>query len=102
LKEHPHAETVHTKAEPNTTPTITPRKAPTPNPTTTFPELEIEYPDSDVGRPRQTPIVSQDDCESVNPPSANTRHQHKGRTITEDSLFHMMDVPILTQPFTNQ
>ncbi len=103
LKECAHAERVLTKAEPNPTPTTTPSAMPTANPTTTFPELKNEYSDSDVGRPRQTPVVSQDYYESISPPSAkNTRHQRRGRTIIEDFLFHMMDVPTPTQPFTNQ
>jgi hypothetical protein len=97
LKNRPHTERVHTKAESNPTPTTTPRNAPTANPPTTFPGLKIEYPDSDVGRPRQTPVVSQNDNKSLSPPSANTHHQHKGRTITEDFIFHMMDIPTLTQ-----
>jgi hypothetical protein len=49
LKEHAHAERVLTKAELNPTPTTTPRAVSTANPTTTFPDLEIQYPDSDVG-----------------------------------------------------
>ncbi len=63
-------------------PTTTPRAAPTANPTTSFPDLEFKYPDRDVGQPRQTPVVSQDDHKSVSPPSANTRHQYRRRTIT--------------------
>jgi hypothetical protein len=102
LKEHAHAERVLTKAEPNPIPTTTPSVALTANPTTSFPYLEIKYPDSDVGRPRQTPVVSQDNHESVSPPSANTHHQRRGRTITEDFLLHMVDVPTPTQPFTTQ
>ncbi len=100
FKERAHAERVLTKAELNPTPTTTPSAAPTTNPTTSFPDLKIEYPDSDVGRPWQTPVVSQDDHESVSPPSANTHHQRRGRTIIEDFLFHMMDVLTPTQPFT--
>ncbi len=53
-----------------------------------------------MGRPWQTPVVSQDDHESVSPPSANTRHQRRGKTITEDFLFHMIDMPLPTQRFT--
>ncbi len=102
LKERTHAERVLAKAEPNPTPTTTPRAAPTTNPTTTFPDLEIEHPDSDVGRPWQIPVVTQDDYKSVSPPSTNTGHQHRGSTITEDFLFHMMDVPTPTQLFTTQ
>jgi hypothetical protein len=102
LKKCAHAERVCTKAEINPTPTTTPSAEPTTNPTITFPELEIEYLDMDVGQPRQTPVVSQDDYESISSPAANTHHQCKGRTMTEDFLFHIMDVPTCTQPFTNQ
>ncbi len=102
LNKRAHTERVLTKAETNLTPTTTPSAAPTANPTTTFPYLEIEYPDSDVGRTRKTSVVSQDNHKSVSPPSANTHHQCRGRTITEDFLFHMMDVPTPTQPFTTR
>jgi hypothetical protein len=102
LKERAHAERVLTEAEPNPIPTTTPSAAPTANPTTTFSDLKIEYPNSDMGRPRQTPVVSQDNYKSISPPSANTRHQRRGRTIIEDFLFHMIDVPTPTQHFTNQ
>jgi hypothetical protein len=102
LKEHAQAEGVLTKAEPNPTTTTAPKAMPTANLTNLFPDLKIECPDSDVGRPWQTPVVSQDDHESVSPPTANTRHQRRGRTITKDFLFHMMDVPTPTQPFTTQ
>jgi hypothetical protein len=102
LKECAHAERVLTKAESNPTPTTTPRAAPTADPTNTFPDLKIEYPDSDVGQPWQTPVLSQDNHKSISPPSTNTCHQHRGRTITEDFLFHMMDVPTPTQPFTTR
>jgi hypothetical protein len=101
-KEHAHFERVLTKTEPNPTPTTMPSAAPTANPTTTFPDLEIKYSDSDVGQPWQTPVVSQDNYKSVSPSSTNTRHQRRGRTITEDFLFHMMDVLTLTQPFNTQ
>jgi hypothetical protein len=60
LKERTHTERVLTKAEPNLTPTTTPSSVPTAKPTTTFPELEIEYPVIDVGQPRRTPVVSED------------------------------------------
>ena len=102
LKERTYAERVLTKAQPNPTPTTTPKAAPNATPTTAFPDLKIECPASDVGGPRQTPVVSQDDYQSVSPPSANTCHQCRGRTITEDFLLHVMDVPTPTQPFTNQ
>jgi hypothetical protein len=104
LKKHAHAKRVLTKAEPNPTPNTTPRAVTAANPTTSFPDLEIEYPGRDVGRPRQTPVpvVLQDKHKSVSPPSANIRHQCRGRNITEDFLFHMMDMPTPTQPFTTR
>jgi hypothetical protein len=102
LKERAQAVRVLTKAKPNPTPTTTPSTEPTANPTTSFPDLEIEFPDSNVGQPRQTLVVSQDNHKSVSPPSGNTHHQRRGRTITEDFLFHMMDVPTPTQPFTTR
>jgi hypothetical protein len=46
-----------------------------------------------------TPLVSQDDDDA---PSANTQLQQKKRTITQDYLFHTMDIPFQTQPFTNK
>ncbi len=49
LEERAHAERVLTKAELNPTPTTTLSAAPNTNPTTSFPDLEIEYPYSDVG-----------------------------------------------------
>jgi hypothetical protein len=102
LKKPAHAERVLTKVEPNPKPATTPSAAPTANPTTNFPDLKIKYPNSDVEQPQHTPVVSQDNHESVSPPSANISHQCRGRTITEDFLFHMMDVPTPTQPFTTQ
>jgi hypothetical protein len=102
LKERAHAERMLNEAEPNPTPTTTPSAAPTTNPTTTFPDLEIRYPNSDVGPPRKTPVASQDDYESVSQLYANTRQQCRDRTITEDFLFHMMDMYTPTQPFTTQ
>jgi hypothetical protein len=75
---------------------------PATKPTTTSAQLEIEYPDIDLGQLQSTPVVSQDNYDSVSPPTANTCHQRKGRIITEDFLLHMMDAPTLTQPFINQ
>ncbi len=51
LKERAHFERGLTKAEPNPTPTTKPRAAPTVHPTTIFPELKIEYLNSNKGRP---------------------------------------------------
>jgi hypothetical protein len=77
LNKRAHAKRVCTKAEPIPTHTATPRAVPTVNPTTTSPELEMDYPDIDVWLTRQTPLVSQDDYNSVSPPSANRHHQRK-------------------------
>jgi hypothetical protein len=73
--------------------------APSNKPTTSFPRFEVEYPDVDLGILNGTPLVSQDDDDA---PSANTQLQPKKRTITQDYLFHMMDIPFQTQPFTNK
>ena len=73
--------------------------APSNKPTRSFPRFEVEYPDVDLGILNRTPLVSQDDDDA---PSANTRLQQKKRTITQDYLFHMMDIPFQTQPFTNK
>jgi hypothetical protein len=49
LKKCNHAERVLTKAEPHPPPTTTPSAAPNADPITTLPDLEIEYPNSDMG-----------------------------------------------------
>jgi hypothetical protein len=80
LKEHAQVERVCTKAE--TTTTMTPISTPTTKlsavpsakPTTTFPQLEIEHPAIDVGQLQRTPVVSQDNSNSISPPTTNTRH----------------------------
>jgi len=68
-----------------------------------LPPLEVTYPAIDVGTLRGTPVISQDDDDSTYAtPSANTRFQCQIRTLTQDYLYHMMDVPGITMPFTNQ
>ncbi len=87
-----------TTGTPTHSPIAKPSAAQSAKPTTSFPRFEVEYPDVDLSILRGTPLVSQDDDDA---PSANTRLQRKKRTITQDYLFHMIDVPVLTQPFTN-
>ena len=66
----------------------------------TIPPLEVTYPAIDVGSLQGTPIISQDEDDID--PAANTRLQRQVRTLTQDCLFHMMDIPGITKPFTNQ
>jgi hypothetical protein len=69
----------------------------------TIPPLEVTYPAIDVGLLRGTPIISQDgDDIATSTPAANTRLQRQVRTLTQDYLCHMMDIPGITKPFTNQ
>ena len=68
-----------------------------------LPPLEVTYPAIDVGTLRGTPVISQDDDDSIySTPSANTRFQRQIRTLTQDYLYHMMDTPCITKPFTNR
>ena len=50
----------------------------------------------DIGTLRGTPIISQDEDNIA------TRLQRQACTFTQQYLFHMMDIPGLTAPFTNQ
>ena len=43
------------------------------------------------------PIISQGDD---SPPAENTRQQHQVCTLTQDYLFHMMEIPGYQAPFT--
>ena len=68
-----------------------------------LPPLEVTYPAIDVGTLRGTPVISQDDDDSIySTPSANTRFRRQIRTLTQDYLYHMMDIPGITKPFTNR
>jgi hypothetical protein len=62
-----------------------------------LPPLEVTYPDLNLETPCGVPVISQDD----NPPAAHTQQQQRVRTLTQDTLFHMMDVRPegLPQPF---
>jgi hypothetical protein len=64
----------------------------------TFPTFEVE--DSQDNNPSAAsglPIISQDED---SPPSANTRQQHQTQTLTQDYMFHMMEVPGYKAMFT--
>jgi hypothetical protein len=77
----------------------------TPSPTNRSPPppFEVDYPNVDVGNLQETPVILQDeDNNKQSSPASNTRQQRKVRTITQDCLFHMMDIPGLTKPFSNQ
>jgi len=68
-----------------------------------LPPLEVTFPAIDVGTLRGTPVISQDDDNIIHStPSANTCFQCQVRTLTQDYLYHMMDIPGITKPFTNR
>jgi hypothetical protein len=91
LKERAQAERVHNESMPSPT-------GPSPPP-----PFEVDYPNIDLGNLRGTPVISQDeDNNKQSSPASNTCQQWKVRTITQDYLFHMMDIPGLTKPFSNQ
>ncbi len=87
LKEQAAAQRVCNESAPTTTPPP-------------LPPLELKYPDSNLGTLQGVPVISQDD----NPPFARTGLQRKVQTLTQDVLFHMMDVRPegLSQPFKPQ
>ena len=68
---------------------------------TSFPELEVNlYPNTDIGLLRGTPIISQDEDNDTSHPASNTRQQRKIRTLTQDYMLHMMEIPGYTAPFS--
>ena len=69
-----------------------------------FPDFEVDlYPDMDIGSLWGTPIISQDDEEDTNHPTANTQHQRQICTLTQDYMLHMMEIsPGYTTPFSPQ
>jgi hypothetical protein len=88
LKERTQAERVHNKS-------MTYHSPHTP--------VEIPYPDAELGHVPETPVILQDEDDTRRAyPAANTCQQRKGRTITQDYLFHMIEIPGLTKPFSNQ
>ena len=54
--------------------------------------------------PIEVPIISQDDdsspADNNSAPAHNTRHQRHIRTLTQDYMLHMMEIPGYTAPFT--
>jgi hypothetical protein len=91
LKEHAQAERVHNKSMPS----MTYHSPHTP--------VEVPYPDAELGHVPETQVILQDEDDTRRAyPAANTCQQQKGQTITQDSLFHMMEIPGLTKPFSNQ
>ncbi len=91
LKERAQAERVHNESMPSPT-------GPSPPP-----PFKVDYPNVDVGNLQGTPVISQDEDDyKHSPPASNTCQQRKIRTITQDYLFHIMDIAGLTKPFSNQ
>jgi hypothetical protein len=91
LNERALAERVHNESTPSPTGLSPP------------PPFEVNYPDVDVSNLRGTPVISQDeDSNEQSSPASNTHHQRKVCTIRQDYLFHMMDIPSLSKPFSNQ
>jgi hypothetical protein len=72
------------------------------NTPTSCPNFEEEdtYPDMDIGTLRGMPIISQDDVEDTSHPAANNQQQRQIRTLTQDYMLHMMEIPGYTTPFT--
>jgi hypothetical protein len=88
LKERAQAERVHIESMTNHSP-HTP--------------VEVPYPNVEFSHVPKTPVILQDEDDTIRAyPAANTRQQRKVRTITHDYLFHMMDIPGRTKPFSNQ
>ncbi len=65
--------------------------------------VEVPYPNTKLGHIPETPVILQDEDNTRRTyPAANTCQQRKVQTITQDHLFHMMEIPGLTKPFSNQ
>jgi hypothetical protein len=58
---------------------------------TTFPTFEVEDNQDNNPRAASRPLIISQDEDS--PPSVNTRQQHQTRTLTQDYMFHMMEIP---------
>jgi hypothetical protein len=70
---------------------------------TSLSDIEVnKYPDFDLGTLQGTPIISQDDKEDISPPAANKRQQRQTRTLTQNYMLHMMEIPGYEAPFTPQ
>ena len=73
------------------------------NTPTVFPYLEVDlYPDTDIGVEQGTPIISQDEDDDTSHPAANTCQQRQIRTLTQDYMLHMMEIPGYTAPFSSR
>jgi hypothetical protein len=91
LKECTQAARVHNKSTPSPT-------GPSPPP-----PFKVDYLKVDIGNLQGTPMILQDEDDNKHSsPASNTHQQWKVLTITQDYLFHMMDIPGLTKPFSNQ
>jgi hypothetical protein len=91
LKERAQAERVHNKSMPS----MTYHSPHTP--------VKVPYPNAELGHVPETPVISQDEDNTRRAyPAANTCQQRKGQTITQGYWFHMMEIPGLTKPFSNQ
>ncbi len=70
------------------------------NSPTSVTNFEVDpYPNINIGSSRGTPIISQDDEEDTSHPAANTRQQRQTRTLTQDYMLHMMEIPGYKTPF---
>jgi hypothetical protein len=49
-----------------------------------------------------TPIISQEEKKNISPPAANTQQQRQTRTLSQDYMLHMMEIPGYEAPFTPQ
>jgi hypothetical protein len=66
-----------------------------------FPDLEVDlYTNMDIGLMQGTPIISQDDEDNTNHPAANASQHRQIRTLTQDYMLHMMEIPGYTTPFS--
>ncbi len=72
-----------------------------------IPDLETEeMPVSNVNRNQQAPMISHvnnKDDDYIQPPAANTQQQQQTRTLMQEYMMHMMELPgNKVTPFTPQ
>jgi hypothetical protein len=53
-----------------------------------------KYPEIDIGNMSRIGVITQDDDNAQATPAANTRQQHRARTITQECAYSMIDLPI--------
>jgi len=71
------------------------------NTPTSFPEFEVgPYPNIGIGLLQGTPVISQDDEEDTSHPAVNTHQQRQIRTLTQDYMLHMIEIPGYTTLFS--